>query len=387
MASWLLPEHFADILPRQARSLERISRNIIDLLTSYGFELVEPPLVEYVDSLLTGSASDLSRNTFKFTDQGDGGLLGLRADMTPQVARIDAHILGRRGVTRLCYKGFVVHQTPAHPLASRQPYVVGAELFGSKGQRTDCEVIRLAVSAARRAGVQKMHLDIGHVGLVRALLAAETLTQEQTAMVLEALRLKDRVRLEPLAGVLTDEGMKALVLLTETYGDLSVLATLRRELPARAGVAEALDEVAYLAEHAGARFVSVDFCDVHGYGYLTGVSFAGYVEGLSQPVLRGGRYDSIGEAFGRARPAVGFTVYLREIISTTYHALPEAIVAPAEDSESLSKAMAALREQGEIVVQLLPGEAAEDLLSSFKIDRALVRLDSQWVVQATEIRK
>lgn len=387
MASWLLPEHFADILPRQARSLERISRNTIDLLTSNGFELVEPPLVEYVDSLLTGSASDLSRNTFKFTDQGDAGLLGLRADMTPQVARIDAHVLGRRGVNRLCYKGFVVHQTPAHPLASRQPYVVGAELFGSRGLRTDIEVIRLAVKVARRAGVEKMHLDIGHVGLVRAILKEETLSANEMELLLDALRLKDQVRLDRVKPNLSTEGYQALLTLMQTFGDLSVLAELRATLPKRPGVMEAIDEVEVLAREAGARFVSVDFCDVHGYGYLTGVTFAGYVEGLAQPVLRGGRYDDIGIAFGRARPAVGFTIYLREIISTEYHPLPEAIVAPATEDAELDRAISELRDAGHIVVQLLPGEEVTDLLSSFKIDRALVRVDSQWVVQATEIRK
>ncbi len=387
MASWLLPEHFADILPRQARSLERISRNTIDLLTSYGFELVEPPLVEYVDSLLTGSASDLSRNTFKFTDQGDAGLLGLRADMTPQVARIDAHILGRPGVTRLCYKGFVVHQTPAHPLASRQPYVVGAELFGSRGERTDLEVIRLAHKAACIAGVEGMQLDIGHVGLVRSLLDGEKLTEKETAVVLEALKLKDKVRMAPLASRLSKEIFEALVVLMQTFGPVEVLDELKTRLPAKAGVAEAIEEVRYLAANCGCPLVSVDFCDVHGYGYLTGVTFAGYVEGLAQPVLRGGRYDDIGVAFGRARPAVGFTLYLREIISTSYHGLPEAIVAPAEDSVTLQAAIAQLRSAGHIVVQLLPGEVAADLLSSFKIENALVRLDNQWVVQATEIRK
>lgn len=386
MASWALPEHFADILPRQARSLERISRNIIDLLTAYGFELVEPPLVEYVDSLLTGSASDLSRNTFKFTDQGDAGLLGLRADMTPQVARIDAHILARRGVNRLCYKGFVVHQTPAHPLASRQPYVVGAELFGSSGTRTDLEVIRLAVAATKKTGVEALHLDIGHVGVVRALLRNETLDTESMDVLLDALRLKDEVRLERVRAQLAPTTYEALTTLMRTFGEVSVIDELKAKLPPCEGLTDALDEVAYLAQASGASDVSVDFCDVHGYGYLTGVTFAGYVPGLAQPILRGGRYDEVGRAFGRARPAVGFTLYLREIIQTEYHALPEAIVAPAQDDPELEVAIAQLREAGEIVVQLLPGEDQKDLLSSFKIERALVRIDNQWMVQAIAIR-
>lgn len=386
MASWVLPEHFADILPRQARSLERISRNIIDLLTAYGFELVEPPLVEYVDSLLTGSASDLSRNTFKFTDQGDAGLLGLRADMTPQVARIDAHILARRGVNRLCYKGFVVHQTPAHPLASRQPYVVGAELFGSSGRRTDLEVIRLAVAATQKTGVDSLHLDIGHVGVVRALLRNETLDTESMDVLLDALRLKDEVRLERVRAQLAPVTYEALTTLMRTFGDVSVIDELKAKLPPCEGLTDALDEVAYLAQASGASDVSVDFCDVHGYGYLTGVTFAGYVPGLAQPILRGGRYDEVGRAFGRARPAVGFTLYLREIIQTEYHALPEAIVAPAQDDPELEVAIAQLREAGEIVVQLLPGEDQKDLLSSFKIERALVRIDNQWMVQTIAIR-
>ena len=386
MASWVLPEHFADILPRQARSLERISRNIIDLLTAYGFELVEPPLVEYVDSLLTGSASDLSRNTFKFTDQGDAGLLGLRADMTPQVARIDAHILARRGVNRLCYKGFVVHQTPAHPLASRQPYVVGAELFGSSGTRTDLEVIRLAVAATKKTGVDSLHLDIGHVGVVRALLRNETLDTEAMDVLLDALRLKDEVRLERVRAQLDPMTYQALTTLMRTFGEVNVIDELKAKLPHYEGLTEALDEVAYLVQASGASDVSVDFCDVHGYGYLTGVTFAGYVPGLAQPILRGGRYDEVGRAFGRARPAVGFTLYLREIIQNEYHPLPEAIVAPAQDDPELEATIAKLREAGEIVVQLLPGEDQKDLVSSFKIERALVRIDNQWMVQAIAIR-
>ena len=387
MASWLLPDNIADILPRQARSLDRISRTVIDLLAVHGFEPVMPPVIEYTDSLLTGSASDLANNTFKFTDQANGRMLGIRADITPQVARIDAHILGRTGVTRLCYNGFVAHQRPMHPLASRLPYVVGAEMFGASGPAADREMMRLAAESLRLAGVERVHFDLGHVGVVRALLAGSNLEGEDMHAVLRALRMKDPVALEEAAAALSAETRAALRLLTETYGDISVLGDLRDRLPDLPGVRESLDEVEELAGQCGADEVSVDFCDVHGYRYLTGVTFAAYVEGMSQPVLRGGRYDDVGRAFGRCRPAVGFTLYLRELVSFGYHALPAAVVAPADDSDELRKIMNDLRRQGEIVVQLLPGEKAADLSDSFILDRALVREGSQWVVKAADIRK
>lgn len=387
MASWLLPENIADILPRQARSLEQISRLVTDMLGVHGFEPVMPPVVEYTDSLLTGSASDLVNNTFKFTDQANGRMLGIRADFTPQVARIDAHILGRPGVTRLCYKGFVVHQRPMHPLASRLPYVVGAEMFGAAGEAADVQMMRLAAEALRLAEVPRIHFDIGHVGIVRALLADETLGADEMSALLRALRLKDEVALRAASTTLSEETARAFRTLIENFGDLSTLDYLEAELPKRPGIAEAISEVRHLAATCGADEVSVDFCDVHGYRYLTGITFAAYVEGLSQPVLRGGRYDDVGSAFGRARPAVGFTLYLRELVTSGYHALPSAVLAPASDSESLQTVMRDLRSRGEIVVQLLPGEKAEDLLNSFKLDRTIVRSGSQWVVQSADIRK
>ena len=205
--------------------------------------------------------------------------------------------------------------------------------------------------------------------------------------VLRALRMKDPVALEEAAASLSCETRAALRLLTETYGDVSVLGELREKLPDLPGVRESLDEVEQLAGKCGADEVSVDFCDVHGYRYLTGITFAAYVKGMSQPVLRGGRYDDVGRAFGRCRPAVGFTLYLRELVSFGYHALPAAVVAPADDSEELRNIMNGLRRQGEIVVQLLPGEKAADLSDSFILDRALVREGSQWVVKAADIRK
>lgn len=387
MASWLLPDNVADILPRQARSLDRISHTVTELFESHGFEPVMPPVIEYTDSLLTGSASDLANNTFKFTDQANGRMLGIRADFTPQVARIDAHILGRTGVTRLCYNGFVAHQRPMHPLASRLPYVVGAEMFGASGHAADREMMRLAVESLRIAGVSRVHFDLGHVGVVRAVLEGSGLVGEDMHAVLRALRMKDQVALDEAAAGLSEETRAQLRLLTQTYGGLDVIDELKSKLPDLPGLYDALEEVRTLASECGADAVSVDFCDVHGYRYLTGVTFAAYVEGMSQPVLRGGRYDDVGRAFGRARPAVGFTLYLRELVSFGYHALPAAVVAPADDSEDLRNIINGLRMQGEIVVQLLPGEKADDLSDSFILDRALVREASQWVVKAADIRK
>lgn len=387
MAIWLLPDNIADILPRQARSLAEISNAVTGMLERHGFEPVMPPLIEFTDSLLTGSGSDLDNNTFKFTDRANGRLLGIRADITPQVARIDAHILGRPGVTRLCYSGFVAHQRPMHPLASRLPYVAGAELFGASGAAADEEMMRLAVKSLRVAGVPRVHLDLGHIGVVRALLEGSGLEGEAMHRLLRALRMKDPVALGEAAAGLDEETRGALFTLIECYGPLERIDELEERLPARPGLREALEHVRAMAGDCGADEVSVDFCEVHGYRYLTGITFAAYAEGLTQPVLRGGRYDDVGSAFGRSRPAVGFTLYLRDLIALRYHPLPAAVVAPAGDDEDLRDAVEALRAKGEIVVQLLPGERAADLLSSFKLDRALVREAGQWVLKPADIHQ
>jgi ATP phosphoribosyltransferase regulatory subunit len=312
MPRWLLPENISDVLPLEARRVEELRRALLDLYRGYGYELVIPPLIEYLDSLLTGTGSDLDLRMFKLTDQASGRMLGLRADATPQVARIDAHILNRPGVARLCYAGSVLHARPLHPLASREPLQVGAELYGLAGPEADAEVIELAVASLRLAGLASVHLDLGHTGVVRALLDLARPAAGSIDELLAALSAKDEPALGALVDGMPGEAARALRELVALNGGPEVLERARSKLPRLPLISAALDELATIARGSGAD-VSFDLSDVHGYRYHTGVTFAVHVEGLPSAVLRGGRYDDIGKAFGRARPAVGFSVYLRDL--------------------------------------------------------------------------
>ena len=380
MARWLLPENIADTLPREARRVEELRRALLDLYRAHGYELVRPPLIEYVDSLLTGAGSDLDLLTFKFTDQASGRLLGLRADRTPQAARIDAHILNRPGVVRLCYAGPVLHARPQHPLASREPQVAGAELFGYAGPQADLELVRLAVSSLRAGGAGRVQIDLGHMGVARALLGAEPAAQERTSAVLAALSAKDASALAEATQGFGTEARTGLRCLLGLYGGREVLSAAARELPALPGVREALDHLVWLGAHCGTDEVAVDLADLHGYQYLTGVTFSAYMPGATSAVLRGGRYDDVGRAFGRARPAVGFTVYLRELAGRAPLALPRAILAPPSEDPELARLVAQLRAAGEIVLQRLPGESAEGHAESFEFDRRIERGEQGWSV-------
>ncbi len=376
MANWSIPDNFADILPRQARCLEAMRRASLDLFASHGFELVQPPMVEFVDSLLTGTGSDVSNNTFRFMDQSGGGgrMIGLRADMTPQIARIDAHILNRPGVTRLCYAGSVLHARPMHPLASREPVVAGAEIFGASGLDTDLQIMRLAVETLRTLGVQSVHLDIGHTAVVRALIG-ENLNDEGVHSIVRALRTKDPVALEAAAGNLSAEAVDALQLLMRTFGDVAVLDELAAKLPQKPEILAALEEVRVLSRECGADEVSFDFCDVHGYQYLTGITFAAHLPQSAQAVLRGGRYDGVGLAFGRSRPACGFTVYLRILsdLGLSEDRLPECCVVRGRVDSHLAAYVASLRKEGRAVVCLFEGESPEDLREQFRVTHEVVR--------------
>ena len=376
MPNWLIPDNFADILPRQARTIEKMRRDCLDLFAVHGYELIQPPLIEFVDSLLTGSGSDLDNNTFKFMDQAGGKMIGLRADMTPQAARIDAHILNRTGVSRLCYAGSCLHARPMHPLASREPIVAGVELFGASGVEADAEVMRLAVKSLRRLGIDKVHIDIGHTGVLRALLDAISLTDERVHALLRALRMKDPAALENAARDFDAQTQKALQALVRYFGDKDVLDILERELPAKPAVVEALSEVRALSQLCGADEASFDFCDVHGYQYLTGITFSVHIPQYAQAILRGGRYDGVGLAFGRSRPACGFTIYLRALAGVPcleQPALPEAVVAAGPADTELEACVERMRGEGYIVVRLLPGERADDVAGQFCVTHELVR--------------
>jgi ATP phosphoribosyltransferase regulatory subunit len=311
---WLLPEYIEDILPAEAARIERLRRAILDLFAAARYELVMPPLIEYVDSLLTGTGHDLDVRTFKVVDQLSGRTMGLRADITPQVARIDAHLLNRKGVTRLCYCGSVLHTRPAGQSATREPIQIGAEVYGHAGVESDLEVQRLLCRALALARVKKVRLDIGHVAVFRAIVHAAKAGAELEAQLFEALQKKDRPALRGMTKGLDAKYRAALLLLPELYGGAEVLALAEKRLPAIAPVKRALATLRALAKACPVP-ASFDLAELRGYHYHSGVVFDAYCEGVAGAVARGGRYDEVGKAFGRARPATGFSIDLRSLAS------------------------------------------------------------------------
>jgi ATP phosphoribosyltransferase regulatory subunit len=380
---WLLPESLADTLPAEARRIEELRRQLLDLFRTYGFELVAPPLVEYIDSLLSGTGSDLNLRTSKLVDQLSGRTLGVRADMTPQITRIDAHLLNRAGVTRLCYCGPVLHARPAGLLSSRELLQIGAEIYGHKGFEADLEIIRLALESARLAGVQTLRLDLCHAGLVRSLIQNDAAALSRADEIMALLRDKDLPGLAALAqgaGALQAETVRALVALPKLYGDRSVLDSARVVLPKIAGVTAALDTLAQLLGAIDDVSVGVDLADVGTYGYHSGVTFSVYSDGWHDALVQGGRYDNVSLAFGRARPATGFSLDLRKLAAGLRPAAATpAVRAPAGQDKGLLAAMQALRQEGHIVVQVFPGETA--MHDEFVFDRELVLQNGQWKMQ------
>jgi ATP phosphoribosyltransferase regulatory subunit len=309
---WILPEYVEDILPAEAMRIERLRRRILDLFFKRGYELVMPPLLEYLDSLLTGTGHDLELRTFKVVDQLSGKMMGLRADITPQVARLDAHLLNRRGVTRLCYCGSVLHTRPASPGATREPMQIGAEMYGAAGDAADVEMQKLLCDALKASGMRRIRLDVGHVAVFRAIAQAARLSAALEAELFEALQRKDRAQIERLARPLAAKTREALALLPQLYGGPEVLDTAAKRLPKIPALRKALATLRALARACPVP-VSFDLAELRGYHYHSGVVFDAYCDGVSAAVARGGRYDEVGKAFGRARPATGFSIDLRAI--------------------------------------------------------------------------
>ena len=383
--NWLLPEYLADALPHEAAQIERLRRVLLDLFRVHGYELVMPPLLEYLDSLLTGSGCDLSLRTFKLVDQLSGRTLGLRADMTPQVARIDAHLLNRQGVTRLCYCDSVLHTLPASQAASREPIQLGAELYGYAGIEADIEAIRLLATALAAAGTPASRIDIGHVGVFRAIAAAANLEPSLEATILQLLRVKDVPSLRDCCATLGEPYRSALLRLPELYGNGELLTSAARQLPALPEIASALETMRQLQAALPDLPLSFDLADLRGYHYHNGVVFAAYYPGFPSAVALGGRYDGVGKDFGRSRPATGFSMDLREIARLTSPGVEiGAILAPptsglaATARATLLARVEALRAEGEVVVQLLPGES---LCEGPRCDRRLVECAGQWIIQ------
>jgi len=316
MRKWILPEYVEDILPSEAERMESLRRVLLDHFRANGFRLTQPPLVEHVDSLLTGTGHDLDLQTFKVVDPMSGRLLGVRADITPQVARIDAHLLNEAGITRLCYAGSVL-RTTAGIGETREIAQIGAELFGEPGIAGDTEVILLLLSSLAAAGVGALHLDLGHVGVYRALAAGAGIgSDSEDADLFAALRTKDVPTVTALTARLVPAWRDALVALPSLYGPASeVLAAARARLPDTPAIGNALSALDTLARAAGPQVeaLHIDLADLRGYHYHSGAIFSVFTPGLSAAIGNGGRYDGIGKAFGRARPATGFTLYLRQL--------------------------------------------------------------------------
>jgi ATP phosphoribosyltransferase regulatory subunit len=309
---WVLPEYIEDILPAEAMRIEKLRRKILDLFFSKRYELVMPPLLEYTDSLFTGAGHDLELRTFKVVDQISGKMMGVRADITPQVARIDAHLLNRKGVTRLCYCGSVLHTRPRGPGATREPIQVGAELYGEAGVAADVEILQLLCAALGAAGVKKPRVDIGHVAVFRAIAHAAEVGPELEAALFEALQAKDAPALKSLTRKLNAGTRDALLLLPDLYGGTEVLDVAEKKLPKISELTRALADLRKLAKACTVP-VSLDLAELRGYHYHSGAVFDAYCSGVTGAVARGGRYDDAGKAFGRARPATGFSIDLRSL--------------------------------------------------------------------------
>lgn len=385
---WLLPEGIEEVLPAEARDLEALRRRLLDLFDTWGYELVMPPTIEYLESLLTGSGRELDLQTFKLTDQLSGRLMGVRADMTPQAARIDAHYLKRGGAVRLCYVGSVLRARPDNLGGPRELLQLGAELFGHSGTASEIEILRLMLDALAQAGFSGLHLDLGHVGVYRALATAAALSPDSEAAIFDVLRRKARPELDGILANsgLTDARRAWFIALTELNGGSEVLPAARARLrDAGSEVAAALDNletVARAVAHSHPQVVQYfDLAELRGYRYYTGLVYAVFVPGQGQALAQGGRYDGIGKAFGRERAATGFSADLRRLLKLQPNntRARTGILAPYGETPALRTEIERLRAAGERVVEALPGDSASD--SAANCDRRLIERDGAWRVE------
>jgi len=381
MRTWLLPEYVEDILPVEAVRIERLRRAILDLFAGHGYQLVMPPLLEYVDSLLTGTGHDLDLRTFKLVDQLSGRMLGVRADITPQVARIDAHLLNRAGLNRLCYAGSVLHTVPSDMNRTREPLQIGAEIYGHKGVESDIEVQRLMMQAMAASGIGEAHLDLGHVAIFRALVRRARIAVALESDLFRAMQLKDVPALRALTARLDKTTREALAALPDLYGGRDVLVAAAKRLPRYPEIRHALRYLNRLSDALGdVAKIRFDLAELRGYHYHSGVVFAAYAQGWSNALARGGRYDEVGKAFGRARAATGFSMDLRELASARPNGGAKAgVLAPYKPADAaLQKRITALRASGEVVIVDLPGHASTR--RELGCDRQLTRRAGVWRV-------
>jgi ATP phosphoribosyltransferase regulatory subunit len=382
-SNWLLPENIQDILPEEAWRIERMRTDILQLLRLSGYQLVAPPMLEYVESLLVNCSQDMDLRTFKLVDQLSGRTLALRADITPQVARIDAHLLNRQGVTRLCYAGSVLHTQPAGVMRTREPLQIGAEIYGHSGLESDLEVQRLMLHAIAVLGIKEVHLDLGHVAIFRALIKHAGIGKELEALLFAALQGKDTPTLQALVANLEQPLQAAFLALPILYGGIEVIGRARASLPEYPEVSVALNELEQAAVNLQplAQSIGIDLAELRGYHYHNGMVFAAYHAGSHDAIALGGRYDDVGKSFGRARAATGFSMDLRQL-----HGLliqqpqPKCILAPHGNDNLLLEEIARLRAQGHAVVVDLLGDAS--LRHELNCDRELVCREGAWLVKA-----
>lgn len=385
MLNWILPEYIEDILPPDAERIETMRRNVLDLFGSHGYDFVIPPLIEHIESLRSGTGQDMDLKTFKLVDQMSGRLLGLRADITPQVARIDAQLLNRMGISRLCYAGSVLHTLPLGLTRTREPLQVGADIYGHAGIESDIEIQKLMLDALARVGVGKIHFDLGHVGVFRSIVRMSGISATLESELFQVLQAKDVPGIAELASSLDARVREALCLLPELYGGMDVLPRARAMLSGFPGVEQAISELEAVALELtqSVADLSFDLAELRGYHYHSGMVFAVYAESCPNAVALGGRYDEVGRAFGRARPATGFSMDLREIASILPPPVQRnGILAPYSKDPLLQEKIAELRGAGNRVVVDLPGHEAnrDELLCS----RMLAFSDGRWRIVESE---
>lgn len=388
---WILPQGIEEALPEQAASLECLRRDLLDLYASWGYEMVMPPFIDHIESLLTGTGRDLDLQTFKLVDQLSGRTLGIRADMTPQVARIDAHQLDREVPTRLCYIGTVLHTRSDGFGSSRSPLQVGAELYGHSGVESDVEILDLMLSTFESAGVKDIYLDIGNVDIYKNLAKQAGLAEDDEIRLFELLQQKAVTEIRQLVSSLSVDAKlaKMIMQLAELNGDLSIIDRAREQLrQAGPEVMSALDYLERVAQavsmHNKDVKLNLDLAELHGYHYHTGVVFGAFVPQLGQEIARGGRYDDIGKIFGRARPATGFSTDLKLLSALGTRDMPmtQKILAPADENEELQVEIDKLRAEGYCVSRILPGQL--DDAAATGCSQKLEQINGQWQLVAIE---
>ena len=390
MKRWLLPDGVEEILPTEAYKLESLRRELLDLYKTWGYQFVITPLIEYLDSLLVGSSHDLDLHTFKITDQLSGRMMGIRADITPQAARIDAHCLNREGPVRLCYSDNVLHTKPRGIMTSRVPIRIGAELYGHSGVECDVELICLMYETLKAIEISEIHIVLGHVGIFRKLVQEAKLENSTERDLFEAVQSKAYDEIDSvLNGSVSDSILRDMLQkLTRLSGDENTLSeALTAFAVAPDSVKAELQELATIVDEVKQRIPDItlcfDLCELRGYEYHTGIVFAAYTPNYGRAVAKGGRYDHIGEVFGRARPASGFDSDLK-VLARLSAKNPEGkagILAPNITDEKLSSIVDGLRKQGEIVIiNLVNGTLNEKVRKELNCDRQIVRRDNSWVI-------